>query len=310
MSTTARQRVELTCPAKVNLALAVGRGRATDGLHPIASWMVTVHFADHLVLERVGVSDASAFDIGYERSEGSPAAARAATVDWPIESDLAFRAHGLLQRRVGRDLPVRATLKKRIPAGTGLGGGSSDAAAMLVGLDMLFDLSLDDATFIALAAQLGSDVAFLVGALRGSPSAVVTGLGETIEPSPRDASIPLILIFPPFGCPTGPVYQAFDRLQGPTAPVEPNDARVKQLAAMSPVPHDGPFNDLADAACEVEPRLRDAKENVANALALPVHITGSGSTLFVIAPTALTAAALARKVTARIGLVAVTTRTV
>ena len=116
-------QVTLACPAKLNLTLAVGPPRS-DGMHPIASWMVVVRFADTLTLKEI--EGDSTFDIHF--ADDAP---RHQEVDWPLEEDLAFRAHALLQREADRDLPVAVTIKKRIPAGAGLGGGSSDAAAVM-----------------------------------------------------------------------------------------------------------------------------------------------------------------------------------
>jgi 4-diphosphocytidyl-2-C-methyl-D-erythritol kinase len=295
--------VELACPSKVNLALSIGATR-DDGLHPLASWMVAVQFADHLRLERA--ESRSAFDITF--ADDAPVPAK---VDWPLEKDLAFRAHRLVEQRVGQPLPIHATLRKRIPAGAGLGGGSSDAAAMLAGVNTLYGLGLDRAALVELARRLGSDVAFLIGALQGEPSAIVSGVGETLEAAPLNELIHLVLIFPPFGCPTGAVYGAFDRLHPAASIAHPAGdlERVRTLAATLPVPQDAPFNDLAEPACTVRPELGEFQRKLTSELQIPVHITGSGSTLFVIAPSALTAKVLARKVTATGDLPAIATRT-
>ncbi len=249
----------IRCPAKVNLSLSVGAPDPQRGLHPIASWMVALRFADELTLERAA---ASTFDIRFVDGRHQ--------VDWPLEKDLAFRAHGVIEAHVGRSLPIALRLAKHIPPGAGLGGGSSDAAGVLVGLNQLYNLGLSRDTLIALGLQLGSDIGFLVAALSGEPSMVVTGFGDRFDPLPLDRALHLALIFPGFGSPTGPVYAAFDRLRP--------DARVAEK--LTP---DEPFNDLAAAACDVTPRLGEIQQQLSASLAAPVHITGSGSTLFVIA---------------------------
>ncbi|MEE9211039.1 MAG: 4-(cytidine 5'-diphospho)-2-C-methyl-D-erythritol kinase [Phycisphaeraceae bacterium] len=292
--------LELPCPAKVNLALSVGPPNR-DGLHPIASWMVTVHFGDHLVLERADAAD-STFDIAFDTDAPVPG-----QVDWPIEQDLTWRAAALLQQHVGHTLAVRLTLRKRVPAGSGLGGGSSDAASTLVGLNRLFEVGLDDQALMSLAMQLGSDVAFFVAAAAGQPSAVVSGFGQQIEPVRLNQIIHLVLVFPPFGCPTDDVYRDFDRLHPDASP--PDTERVHALASMSPPSPDSPFNDLADAALDVQPKLADLLTRLRDVLDTPVHVTGSGSALFVIAPSDAASRNLACKVTALTGLPAVATRT-
>ena len=301
--------LQLSCPAKVNLALSVG-SPDERGMHPIASWMVAVNFADSLKLtQRQG--EVSEFIIEFDTDEatGKPIG----VVDWPLEKDLCFRAHALLQEHVERLLPVDLRLFKRIPAGAGLGGGSGNAAQTLVALDRLFDLHVHPEDLISISRDLGSDVAFGLGVSRGIPSAIVTGFGDELTPAPRKGTLDLVLILPPFGCPTGPVYKAFDELHGFTPseeqvkPVELGP--VKSLTSAITIPQNGPFNDLAEPACIVQPELGQVKSKLEAALSLPVHITGSGSTLFVIAPTALTAKVLARKVTATTGLRALATRT-
>ncbi|MCE9590279.1 MAG: 4-(cytidine 5'-diphospho)-2-C-methyl-D-erythritol kinase [Planctomycetes bacterium] len=293
--------VTLDSPAKVNLALSIGSPIPPRGYHPLASWMVAVHFADRLDVRRAQGN--SRFELSF--ADDAPVRS---VVDWPLEKDLAFRAHRLLEEHAGRPLPVHLTLRKRIPAGAGLGGGSGNAAATLVAVDRLFGLHAGEAALRGLGGKLGSDVAFLVGALLGSPSAIVTGLGETIEPAPTAELLHLVLIFPGFGCPTGEVYQAFDQLHPVNAARAPDVVRVRNLTTVSPVPQDGPFNDLAEPACRVRPELARIQRELTQALALPIHITGSGSTLFVIAPSATAAKPLARKVTAVSGLPAIATR--
>lgn len=296
------ESIELACPAKVNLALAVGPP-LPNGFHPLASWMAAVNFSDRMTLRKT--TGASRFDLAF--AEDAPVPAK---VDWPLEKDLVFRAHRLLEEKVGRALPVELTLRKYIPAGAGLGGGSSDAAAALVGVNRLHNAGLETTELANLARKLGSDVAFLVHALLGQPSALVTGLGEGFEPLPIAELIHLVLILPPFGCPTGAVYQAFDRRLAAGKSAENPDAdRIRRLASRFPVPQDAPFNDLAEPACDVRPELAVAREKLRAFLQIPVHITGSGSTLFVISPSALTAKATARRINAETGLAAVATRT-
>lgn len=301
--------ITLTCPAKVNLALSVGPPQPPRGYHPLASWMVAVTFGDLLTVEALS-SDASStitsrFDLAF-----APDAPVPAVVDWPLEKDLAFRAHAAMQTLAQRPLPVNLTIRKKIPAGAGLGGGSSNAAATIVALDRAFNLNTPHDKLIALASTLGSDVGFLVAALLGSPSALVTGLGEHVEPLPMNSRKPiyLVLVLPPFGCPTGPVYQAFDGASRVTTAVV-DEPRVRALAHQSPLPAAGPFNDLQEPAFLVRPALRELHHDLESKLNQPIHVTGSGSTLYLIAPSAMTSKALARRITALTKLPAIATRT-
>lgn len=147
-------------------------------------------------------------------------------------------------RAVGRTAQVRLT--KRIPAGAGLGGGSADAAAVL---------RWAGCRDLTVAASLGADVPFcLVGG-----RARVTGIGEIVEPLPH-LDRTYTLLTPPFGVSTPAVYQAWDDLGGPRS--------------------DGP-NDLEPAALQVEPRLAQWRDDLAEATNQPPVLTGSGGTWFV-----------------------------
>ena len=298
---TAERFLETACPAKINLALSIGAtAPVCDGLHPIASWMAALGFADRLTLSK-STDGASRFHISFLDPPTD------VQVDWPLEEDLAYRAHALLSERAGQPLPVDLTLEKRIPPGSGLAGGSSNAACALVGLDRLFDLRLGGPVLIDLADQLGSDVAFLVGAALGRSSAVVTEFGRTLEAVPMEHRLHVVLVFAPFGCPTGEVYRAFDESGGRSGKVDV--ARVRDLARARPIAPDTLFNDLADAACRVRPDLITILARLRATLDLPVHITGSGSALFILTAGPDDAGAVARKVTARTGLPAVPTCT-
>lgn len=290
--------VEQICPAKVNLALAVG-APAEAGLHPIASWMVAVQFGDRLRVETRNAGS-SQFEIRFQAD--APAGG---TVTWALKNDLTHRAHALLEQRTDRRLPVRLRLDKCIPAGAGLGGGSSNAAATLVTLNRLFDLALERDELIRLGQQLGSDVGFAVCAILGHPSVIVSGGGDRLEPLDRTDAIHLVLVLPPLACPTAEVYHRFDAINA--SPPPPDVEAMRQLAGPD-VPH-GLFNDLAESACAVRPKLRHHRQRLGDALGMPVHITGSGAAMFVVASSADEAADLTAKAMATTGLPVVATRT-
>ena len=132
-----RPSVTRAARAKRNLALSVGPPRAGDGYHPIASWMARVDLADDLTLTRLDDGDLSRYAIVWHEE-----ALRPTPIDWSITKDLAVRAHLLVQEHLGTEMPVQLKLENRIPVGGGLGGGSADAAAMLLALDELFGLDL------------------------------------------------------------------------------------------------------------------------------------------------------------------------
>jgi 4-diphosphocytidyl-2-C-methyl-D-erythritol kinase len=214
-------------PAKLTASLRVTGVRA-DGYHLLDAEMVSLALADELSFgegEGLEVVDGDA----------SPFPALGAQ-----EDNLVSRA----LRAVDRAARVR--LVKRIPVGGGLGGGSTDAAAVLRWA------RCDD---LSVAASLGADVPFCV---RGG-RARVTGTGEVIDPLPFVPRT-FTLVTPPFGCSTPDVYRAWDSLGGPTA--------------------DGP-NDLEPAALAVEPRLAEWRDALGEATGRTPVLAGSGSTWFV-----------------------------
>lgn len=292
----------LTIPAhaKVNLALAVGPPEpATSprpGWHRIASWMSCIDLADDLTLTRLPDGSPTTYAITWAAD-----APRPSPIDWPIEKDLAVRAHRLLEHHVGRSLPIDLKLAKRIPVGGGLGGGSSDAAAMLTGLNRLFDLRIPPSPLRALAAQLGSDIAFFIDD-HHEPArpALVTAFGDHVERVPFiDADV--LLVIPPFGCPTKNVYAAYDAIlhersadpasRERTSPPAALDARPlrEQIAAAQRLGLIDPrslHNDLLPAACRIEPRLPPLLKAMARATGHHPLLTGSGSCCFLLTPPA------------------------
>ena len=284
-----RRTICALAPAKLNLALSVGAPNA-QRMHPIASWMVTVSLHDELFLEELQADSLSLYAIIWHKD-----ARRKSEIDWSITKDLAVRAHLAVEAHVGRKLPIKMRLEKRIPVGGGLGGGSSNAAAMLRALNELFNLKLSREILRDIAARLGSDVPFLID----GGSAIVTGLGEQLEPAPLPNKLHALLIFPDAACPTGAVYQTLDQLR-PHGAVETD--RVRALSTMQIIEHDAPFNDLAHPACEVAPKLRGELEELAELTQRAAHVSGSGSTLFVLVASALEAEILAAAIEKRMGL--------
>ena len=278
--------VRVAAPAKLNLALSVGPPNA-DRMHPISSWMVTVDLFDDLDVARLPDGSLSRYAI-----EWHPEARRRTPIDWSISKDLAVRAHLAIERLVGRPLPLQLHLRKRIPVGGGLGGGSSDAAAMIRAVDAIFELGLDRDAVHAIASGLGSDIPFL---LEGG-SAIVEGVGDRIERFERLPNLHAVLALPEIACPTGPIYHRFDRLPNPRLDPE----RVRLMLATDLEPH-GPFNDLAEAAFLEAAGLREVHEALSQIAERPAHVSGSGSTLFVLCDDPLHAQALATAAEDRLG---------
>lgn len=276
--------VTLHAPAKLNLVLSVGRPERPPsphaGWHPIASWMVPIDLCDEVEAQPLVSGTPSALDIAF--ADDAP---RPEPITWPRESDLAWRALGALESHAARPLPTRLRITKRIPTGAGLGGGSSDAASALIAISRAHDLGLSADTLQSIGRTLGSDVPFFIDpeftrASRPAPRpALVSGFGDRVERlAPLHAE--LVLIIPPFGCSTPDVYRAFDALPAGAL----NERRVRDIAAAHALDPLSLFNDLSNAACAVAPDLARLVAHAAAASELPVHITGSGSAMFIITP--------------------------
>lgn len=235
--------------AKLNLCLAVGPAGA-DGYHPLRSLMV----------ELDGLHD----DI-----EVTPAAVRAVECPGvPEHENLAWRALDELEREAGRPLPVRVRIGKRIPARAGLGGGSSDAAAVLRAAERLFALGMGADRLRAVAGRVGADVPFFIT----GGAAWVAGRGERVSPA-RAAPFAAVIIRPSFGLSTGDVYRRFDRLPSPPAfPPRADAPPMPALAAWA-------RNDLWPAALAMAPVLAAPARALAAAGARRVLLCGSGSCL-------------------------------
>ncbi len=283
---------------KINLMLSVGNALPPEGekagYHPMLSWFHAIDLHDTLTVKKAASS-------GYEISWASDAP-RGGEIDWPLEKDLAVRAHRALEAHVGKALPVAMRLEKRVPTGGGLGGGSSDAAAMLLAVREVYGLDVTDETLREIAMTLGSDIAFFIDEGDRPRPAIVGGLGELIERvAPLESDV--ILVVPGFGCATGEVYKAFDEqrakemrdyeieralsgTKGRERTTGPRETmvrgRVERAIKASKIDTEDLFNDLAKPAFGVEPRLGRLVTTLSNICRSPAHVTGSGSCVFVV----------------------------
>ncbi len=270
--------------AKVNLALAVGRADSTTGMHPICSWMHSINLRDEIEIIRLGKNDDSCYAIGWGSIGDSEA--DDVPVEWDFKDDLSVRAHRLMEQAVERALPVKLRVSKWIPAGGGLGGGSADAAGVLIGINRLFELGLSHQELVGVALQLGSDIPFFLDEQQmyrdGIPRpAIVEGVGDQITRLDRVHDGQAITLFVPgFGCHTGEVYGVFDELYGADEKHVLDAQRVRRCAQSNPIDQELMFNDLAAPAQRVAPTLGRLKEQLSQSLDQPIHVSGSGSTLF------------------------------
>lgn len=246
-------------PAKINLTLRVGPLRP-DGFHEIES-----------LVARVGLCDTVSV---------TPRADGQLTLDCDDpsipcdETNLALRAARLLADQTKAKNGAHISLDKRIPAGSGLGGGSSNAATVLMLLNDLWQLRLARHELATIGSQIGSDVPLFFH----SPLCIVRGRGEQIEDVNRRLEGWVVLILPDLHVPTREVYATWDRA-GPS-PARPSMERV--LAAAGGTSTLGPllFNDLEAPAFQVNPELAELVARLRRDQNEPVHMTGSGSAFF------------------------------
>jgi 4-diphosphocytidyl-2-C-methyl-D-erythritol kinase len=175
-------------PAKINLSLLIA-GKRPDGFHEIETLMAKVNFYDEILIE-------SGTKAGIELICKGPY--------WAPQGkeNLIYKACEMLLESCGQAADIKITLTKNIPAGSGLGSASSDAAATLIGVNEFLQLALDEKDLSKLAAQLGSDVAFFLD----GPLAFCTGKGEKIKKSDEIFNFSAILILPDVSVSTKKVY--------------------------------------------------------------------------------------------------------
>jgi 4-diphosphocytidyl-2-C-methyl-D-erythritol kinase len=255
--------MHLLAPAKINLNLRVGPLRP-DGYHPLVSWMCRVALFDTLDLQRSPTPGVRF----HCDAPGIPA----------DQHNLAYQAAlALLPPGSGIELK----LQKSIPAGGGLGGGSSDAARVLLAMNHLFRL-LSDAELARRSARLGSDVPFFLY----GPSSLCTGRGEIVRPLPVPRANWAVLIFPAWRVATADVYRRFDEIGLAADNEDWGDERAElaacqrgaTLTARELLP--ALRNDLEAPAFAVAPALADLRRVAEVVAGRPVRMSGSGSTLF------------------------------
>ena len=259
-------RVTVEAPPKVNLRLLVGPVRP-DGYHPLTTLMVALQGpADRVTVTR---SD--------ERRVACPG------IEGPL--NLAWAALDALEAEAGEALPPLAVdIEKVLPAQAGIGGGSSDAAATLVGADRLLGLGLGPERLERAAASVGSDVPFFV---RGGAQ-WAGGRGEVLRPAAAPA-FECVVVAPGTGLSTAAVYAAFDALPAP-----PPDDRAPVPGSAAGLPG-WCRNDLWPAARSLDPRLERLHADIEAVGASPALLCGSGSAICAIAADAATADALAER---------------
>ena len=250
-------------PAKINLSLLIA-GKRDDGFHNIETIMAKVDYSDELLINKSSLPGIHLTCAGPHWAPQGP-------------ENLVFKAAKLLCEDCDLSPSLELTLTKNIPAGTGLGSGSSDAAATLMGINHLLDLRLPKTKLASLAAKLGSDVAFFIY----GPLSYCTGKGELIDELSPFFKFTAILILPSISISTPKVYRAYTHNadiytqlhQEINAHIKEN--RIDFVANMC-------ANMLSSSCFGMERDLAEAKERIERRGIGNICLSGSGSAMYCI----------------------------
>jgi 4-diphosphocytidyl-2-C-methyl-D-erythritol kinase len=261
----------VTAPAKINLFLGVGSLRA-DGFHSVQTVLHTLTLADTVRLTPADeLSVACNVDLGI-----------------PSEDNLALRAATAFSSAFDVDVLLKIDIDKRIPWGAGLGGGSSDAAAVLAGLAHWAGLPIDDERLQRVARAIGADVAFLT--LGGA--ALMGGRGDTLTRRLRPVSAHVALVKPPSSVPTSQAYSVFDASPAPAGEARrvADALRTEDVSALAAAL----ANNLTASSSGLVPEIADALTWLAAEQGvLGSAMAGSGSAVFAICEKAIDAQRIA-----------------
>ena len=246
-------------PAKINLALHVV-GRRADGYHLLDSLVAFATSGDRITVEP---ASEDAFTVSGPYAAGVPVDA----------GNLVLRARDALRSRIGSAaFPVRIHLEKNLPIASGIGGGSSDAAATLKALSALWQAELPQADLAALGLSLGADVPMC---LHAQP-ARITGIGETIAPIGTLPDLPAVLVNPGVAVSTPAIFKQLTTRDNPPLPPQPDtvapQAWLDWLRATR--------NDLQPPAIAVAPVIAEVLRDLTNTGASFARMSGSGATCF------------------------------
>ena len=242
-------------PAKINIFLKIEGREVKSGMHFINSLFAPIDLFD-----TIEIAESSVFSITTEGVSESI----------PTEKNIIFKAHSALQNYIGKELPkFDVRIRKSIPSGAGLGGGSSNAAAFLKFLNGYCKLNLSLTQLIDIASKVGSDVPFFV---LGKP-AIVKGLGEKTEPIhlPQTDDF-FVLVNPEIHVNTGLAYSLFDKFY-------PNCDTKNRVPEHFSWKDEDIFNDFEEIVFAEFPEIARVKTELEAAGAHKVFMSGSGSTL-------------------------------
>jgi 4-diphosphocytidyl-2-C-methyl-D-erythritol kinase len=255
--------ITVLAPAKINLVLRI-LDRRPDGFHNLWSLMQTVGLEDEVAIR----IDRDCTGIRLRCDDPS------LSTD---QTNLVRRAAEEVLRRYGREIGMDIVLVKRIPMGAGLGGGSSDAAATIIGLNRLLDCGWSAADMAQVGQALGSDVPFFFSA----PSAVVTGRGEEVNPVRITGIRWVVLVNPGFSVETKWAYQELSSSRTQVCPLSELHASLGRKHRVSwDLVLKAAENDFELPVFRAHPRLQEIKRDLLAQEAEAALLSGSGATVF------------------------------
>jgi 4-diphosphocytidyl-2-C-methyl-D-erythritol kinase len=248
-----------SAPAKINLTLEVLKKRA-DGFHEIRSVVQTVTFGD-----KVKITAAPRLEIKCNRPE------------WSLNKSLINKTVSLLRNSAAGNQGALIEIEKRIPLSSGLGGDSSDAAAILRGLSLLWNLKLNQRDMLSYPAQIGSDVSlFLYGG-----TLLIEGRGEIIHPLKPMPRMSVVLLVPPISRPENKTQQMYAQLNvRQYTPGKTTQDFINMLEGRAAAPGLSLFNVFDEVGLRFFTSLSEYKQKFLESGAPEVHLAGSGPTLY------------------------------
>ena len=248
--------MEFLSPAKVNLHLEVLEKRP-DGYHEIQTLMHRIDLYDQMEIQEGGKGIRLVTD-----SEGIPGGM----------DNLACRAARVFCQEAGIQGNFEIRIRKRIPVGAGLGGGSGNAATTLLALNDLLQIGLDQKVLMALGARVGSDVPFFIF----EKPALARGKGEILTPVEFPAQLWFLMLVPPFQISTAWAYETYDRLAGENKGATPIQDSYREIIDLLPILR----NDLEVPALSRYPEIGRMKGELFRGGAKGALMSGSGPVVF------------------------------
>ena len=271
-------QLTLSSPAKLNIFLEV-LGKRPDGFHELETIMLRTQFCDQLTFQPTLSSE-----LTLSLSDATPTDMRSGI---PLdETNLILRAARALQKSTGTSFGVHIILHKRIPPESGLGGGSSNAATTLLGCRQLWNADVSDDQLHGIAATLGSDINFL---LSGAAAAVCRGRGEIIEPIPLARKLYFVALRPCVGNSTAAVFRQTVIPGTPRSSKPLADTVAQGIGNLQALI----FNRLTDAASQLNPAMATLLKRIPQMVDRPACMSGSGSTVYVVATSRMDAQSIA-----------------